>query len=294
MDGVTWTPRNPESGSTDSLDLHSVTWSGNQFVAVGDNGVILSSVDGIVWTLRASDANIELYGAAWGNGQFLAVGYENQSPNAVGVSNVILSSSDGVTWTPHQASDLLYGVTWGNGQFIAVGMRGAILTSLDGLTWASHEAGTGDSLQSVAWNGRHWIAVGGEIILRSNCSDELPLVITAYEFTRVFPTGEEIFSRLLEKKLLTFSRERILTGLQRAIPLKFIRWKAHPLGRLRSCVSMEGPNRMARAIPPAFSIRPTSMRPKDSWKTLLGCVQMAMDIVMVQMRRGVTREKPIG
>lgn len=200
VDGVTWTPRNPESGSTDSLDLHSVTWSGNQFVAVGDNGVILSSVDGIIWTLRASDANIELYGVAWGNGQFLAVGYEYQSPNAVGVSNVILGSSDGVTWTPHQASDLLYGVTWGNGQFIAVGMRGAILTSLDGLTWASHEVGTGDSLQSAAWNGRHWIAVGGEIILRSNCSDEPPLVITAYEFTRVFPTGEEIFFQTVGKE----------------------------------------------------------------------------------------------
>lgn len=42
-----WTQRNPLP--TDA-HLHSVVWTGSQLVAVGWNGTILTSPDGITWT----------------------------------------------------------------------------------------------------------------------------------------------------------------------------------------------------------------------------------------------------
>ena len=43
-DGVAWTPQIPY---TDYNPLHGIAWSGNQFVAVGENGIILTSPDGV-------------------------------------------------------------------------------------------------------------------------------------------------------------------------------------------------------------------------------------------------------
>ncbi len=76
-----------------------MTWGGNQFVAVGEGGAILTSPDGVTWTPRAS---YSLDGVTWGGDQFVAVGLEG----------TILTSPDGVTWTPRASgvTYYLYGV----------------------------------------------------------------------------------------------------------------------------------------------------------------------------------------
>ena len=58
-------------------------------VTGGDNGTILTSPDGKVWTERWSKAGSYLYGVAYGNNTFVVVGWAGQ----------ILTSPDGVTWT---------------------------------------------------------------------------------------------------------------------------------------------------------------------------------------------------
>jgi len=102
------------------------------FVAVGDNGTILTSPDGTTWTQRTSPpgpfgARVHLYDVTYGNGLFVAVGD----------NGTILTSPDGTTWAKRNSgtSEEFLGVTYGNGIFLTIGLDGNILISPDGTTW---------------------------------------------------------------------------------------------------------------------------------------------------------------
>jgi hypothetical protein len=51
-----------------------VAYGNGLFVVVGDDGAILTSPDGLNWTVQTSGTGIDLYGVAYGNGTFVAVG----------------------------------------------------------------------------------------------------------------------------------------------------------------------------------------------------------------------------
>ena len=84
-------------------DDSSSTTSSGLFVAVGDNGKILTSSDGTTWTSRTSGTTEYLRGGAYGNSTLVVVGS----------SGTILTSSDGTTWTSRTSgtSNLLWEVT---------------------------------------------------------------------------------------------------------------------------------------------------------------------------------------
>ena len=117
--------------SSDDDDITSSTSSTGLFVTVGDNGIILTSSDGISWTKRTSGTTKNLYGVTYGNSTFVTVGD----------NGTILTSSDGTTWTNKRTSSgttkNLYGVTYGDGLFVTVGDNATILTSSDGTTWTN-------------------------------------------------------------------------------------------------------------------------------------------------------------
>jgi hypothetical protein len=73
----------------------------NMFITVGDYGTLLTSADGVAWTLQNSGDTHHLFGVGYGNGTFVAVG-------TVGT---ILTSSDGATWTKRTSGtgNYLYG-----------------------------------------------------------------------------------------------------------------------------------------------------------------------------------------
>ena len=170
-DGVNWTRRN--SGNSERW-LRDVTWDGNQFVAVGgiqesvtshfipNAGIILTSPDGVEWTLRHSSFTkylLSYRGVAWSGSKFVVV--PSDGP--------ILISSNGVTWTKlgQDFEDLfgyfsprLRGVTWDNGQFVAVGTGADIVTSPDGLNWTKPDTKGSSGLNDVAWGADRFVAVG--------------------------------------------------------------------------------------------------------------------------------------
>lgn len=118
--------------------LYAVTYGSDLFVAVGDHGTIVTSVDGSSWTVRSSGTNNRLNGIAYGNGLYIAVG-EN---------GIILTSPDGMTWTEsfilQPFVPLLTEVTFGNGIFIASGMTSSYIYSYmsrDGITWTNGPVG---------------------------------------------------------------------------------------------------------------------------------------------------------
>ena len=100
----TWASRT--SGVTD--DLKDVVYNGsNLYVVVGKGGAILTSLDTITWTQRASTTTYDLFGVAYDGVRYVAVGDEG----------VILTSGDGVTWaaatSPTTNFRLLYDVAVG-------------------------------------------------------------------------------------------------------------------------------------------------------------------------------------
>src|SRR5205814_6013994 len=125
-DGVIWTPA--DSGAADLL-LMAVTYADGAFVAVGENGLILTSRDAVTWTMAVSGTQTSLSGVTHGNGNFAVVG-----------GSEILTSPDGITWSAQNANTTndLYAISFGGSQFVAAG-AGVILVSTNGSDWTSRD-----------------------------------------------------------------------------------------------------------------------------------------------------------
>jgi len=134
---------------------------GGVFVAVGYDGMILTSPDLINWTYRSfPPGGAGINGMAYGNGMYVAVNSE---------SPYFALSKDGLAWHPTFVPQASSGpITFGNGIFLTGGSPN--LTSKDGIHWAAenHDGGqycityaggfflTGDIQVSI--NGTNWIA----------------------------------------------------------------------------------------------------------------------------------------
>jgi hypothetical protein len=153
-DGESWTRRaNPDPFQR---TLHGGVYADGRFVLIGTccdfsgAAVILTSTDGVTWTLRTSDTGGEgLSGAGYGAGVYVAVGTRGR----------IMTSPDAATWTRRSAPTTqdLNGVAYGNGRFVAVGRSSAVLTALDGINWAAQPAGLGEA-RAITFFGGEFLA----------------------------------------------------------------------------------------------------------------------------------------
>lgn len=57
-----------------SIAFLGIAWCGNKFVAVGENGIIATSTDGITWTSSPSGVTVSLFGVRSGLGTILITG----------------------------------------------------------------------------------------------------------------------------------------------------------------------------------------------------------------------------
>jgi hypothetical protein len=159
-----WLPPTPPFPAF-SGNLRADTYS-SQFVALGDDGTILTSADGLTWVLAASLVPaVGMNGLAFGGGQYVAVGSGGS----------VFASADLVTWTQavsNTANDL-YSVSYQNGGFIATGAAGTLLASPDGSAWTVRNSNTANALRGVAFRlstGIRYVAVGdaGTIVTSSD------------------------------------------------------------------------------------------------------------------------------
>ena len=133
------------------------------YVAVGTQGKIGTSVTGNAWSLATStpDGFAKTLHAVASNGGSTARWV------AVGEEGVSLVSTDGATWTQGAiavAGDAnLRGVSSNGVSFIAVGERGTIKSSTDGVTWTPRTSGVAQDLSAISYSSRgYFIAVGDE------------------------------------------------------------------------------------------------------------------------------------
>ncbi|NJJ40649.1 flagellin [Paenibacillus apii] len=134
---------------------------GNQYVAIGaDNGMIVTSPDGLNWTQQNSTTTKRPLDILWSGSQYVMAAYDG----------TIVTSPDGFNWTnrPTPSVDEFFAMTWNGNQFLAVGTNAKVLTSPDGITWNQTQYGaSGEHLNDVIWNGSQYVAVGWNIIMSS-------------------------------------------------------------------------------------------------------------------------------
>jgi hypothetical protein len=148
-----------ETSSGPTSEFVSVAHGNNVFVAVSNDGTIMTSADGARWLQQSLNTIIDPTQITYGNGKFVIVG---DFGSAV--------SSDGIRWSVYQSYSAFYNsVGYGNGFFVAGGEFGGVWISRNGTNWTQTDStiprlfsitygkgiyvGVGDSF----WNGSQWI-----------------------------------------------------------------------------------------------------------------------------------------
>lgn len=161
-DDINWTSQLTNIPTT--INLISVTYANNIFVAVGTGGSIYTSLDGLVWTSRNSGTTNSFTRVRWLGSQFVAVG----------LSGTIITSPDGITWTQRNlgTNNYLSSITWSNtlNLYVAAGGNGSsglIFTSHDAINWtpAFTTGGVGGSnFYNITWSAQRneFVAIGGD------------------------------------------------------------------------------------------------------------------------------------
>jgi len=155
-----WTVRRTNSAET----LTEIAYANGTFVAVGYQGVILSSPDGKVWTRRNSGVTDDFHRVTFCRDRFFAFTW----------GGVLSSSADGMAWSAMDTYAAGLGsprtMLWTNGLFIAgATLNGySILTSTDGITWTTRFGTFQPYILDVTFGGGMYVAVGGANIIASS------------------------------------------------------------------------------------------------------------------------------
>lgn len=158
--GGTWRP--VSSGLEGRI--HALRRFAGRWVAVGSDGGVSSSADGIQWEPYSSGTLAQLQCVAWHDGMWVAGGRVDSGPNRHLKQFGIFTSTDGKQWTDRSFSafpypgmnSLVHRVFHTGERWMAVASS-AVLTSADAVTWdiQSFQHNT----TSAAWNGSRWITV---------------------------------------------------------------------------------------------------------------------------------------
>jgi hypothetical protein len=148
------TPVSPPPGFTSNLS--SVIFNGGAYVALGSDGSIISSGDGVNWV---SNNPIQVNGIQASGMNGIAFGFAfGTTPTYVAVGNGgnIYTSNDLVQWNQQMSkttSDLT-SVSLLNGSFLATGTGGTLLTSPDGIGWnpLTSNTATTSTLRSITFS----------------------------------------------------------------------------------------------------------------------------------------------
>jgi hypothetical protein len=162
-DGTYWTERyDSNSGSGSTIRLNDVAHGGGYYIAVGDDGAIVRSTDGVSWSTNASGTTIDLAGISYGDGTFVVVGADSGGGPAV-----VLTSADGLSWSNHSAGvDLddwkgFYEVEYCNDRFLASGWYARILHSTDqGQTFTTQMSGDRQNIAGFSYGNGIYFAAG--------------------------------------------------------------------------------------------------------------------------------------
>jgi hypothetical protein len=162
-----------------SANIKAVAHGNGRFVAVGDSGLILTSLNGTNWTSISAGQPTTKLCVTFGNGYFLGAGQV-----WLGTPTNIVVSSDGTNWFglhPSTAATIS-GAIYAKGTYMLVGSDMTILTAtnldlgcagqLTNCNWTVKVSGGNTSLHGVAYGNEVFVAVGdSQLSVTSTNSD---------------------------------------------------------------------------------------------------------------------------
>jgi len=191
---ISWAPTtasNPSlpPGTAITDDIWCVTYGNGTFAAVTDEGNLLTSTDGLNWSVQ-SITNTALFSIAYGNGNWVAVGS----------SGTIFVSSNLTTWlTAQPTSNQLNGVAYGGGIWCIAGNNATVITSPDAVNWTVQgvPAGVTGFLHGIVFTGSGFLLCGAEI---GNGTASGPGVIVSMPVGTAGQIGQLTLSSILAGK----------------------------------------------------------------------------------------------
>lgn len=146
----------------DKIVWNNVLSVNQHFIALGMHGEIRDSIDGVVWSnIPNRDHRLWLYDLAYDSHKHYV---------AVGMGGTIVTSANLSKWQIQSSptKNWLSAITYGSQKFVAVGANGVIISSSDGSIWQSVTIQTNKWLSDVQYVNGNFIAVGaGGTILTS-------------------------------------------------------------------------------------------------------------------------------
>lgn len=167
--GIDWVRREPGVVA----DLYGLASGNGVFVAVGESPeqqpAILTSVDGITWTIITPPFGDCLSDVIFVDGTFVAAG----------CNGLVATSLDGTIWyveeTPSTSS--FSSIAYGGGVYVTAGQGTAALTSNNSASWELRSLGPVGDVYSLAYGGGQFVAAAGvfaTILTSTNGADWRP------------------------------------------------------------------------------------------------------------------------
>jgi photosystem II stability/assembly factor-like uncharacterized protein len=153
--GKSWRERRSHT----QLKLHTVFWTGEEYLAGGDIGRVLSSPNGRNWRRVDFPGFHSVRGFATDGSTVVAAG-----------AGTIARLAPGGEWELEQAGFARFqtSVAYGDGAFVVVGHNGEVQVSTDaGQTWTQVAAGVEVNLDAVIWTGSRFLATGEGVAIAS-------------------------------------------------------------------------------------------------------------------------------
>lgn len=139
-------------------NLYEITSNGTQTIIFGDSGSLYTTNDGINWSSQTFPTD-----GVWNPSQLqLHDGLWDGSQYVIAADNGhMISSTDGINWSYSKTGAMQnLGIAFNGSQYITVGRSGAIYSSNDATTWVSQVSNTTKDLKSIIWHNNRFIAVG--------------------------------------------------------------------------------------------------------------------------------------
>jgi len=169
-DGISWSPVTSQNYAVNQVEFFN-----DSFIAVGDNGLILTSPTGNVWTEQSTPTTKNINDVFWFSGSDV----QNAPFSlyvAVGDFGLLMTSTDSINWLVEDTSagtisGHLYGIDHDNDYFVAVGQNGQILVrnntaTPNGTTWMDFFSNTAfGTLKDIVYDGVTNIIVGANGVI---------------------------------------------------------------------------------------------------------------------------------
>lgn len=164
-DGNTWSTITIDATAATITDI-TYSPSLGLYVASGDGGRILTSVDLLTWTARTSGVANQIEAVFWDGTQFVFVTTGGE----------VSTSADGITWIARTsplagtALHCVYSSTEGAAGLVVGGAAGAVMVSPDGVTWTASSTGSTGNVQDIVLHGSEYFAAhnNGDITVSSD------------------------------------------------------------------------------------------------------------------------------